>query len=202
MDEGLPISKAQWIDIQHSASKLVQEILLPHAQDVSDVPCCKRYFTKQWPRQWDEVIARLENQQPLLQLCAFHWKAEMVIVNVLDTFAAKLRSTMPEAQDAVTPPAPSQTTESTRPDSPPPSTASVILQSQSFMSPLKHLKHKITPMSPVVKLTKKRRVTITGTSMNFVLSLYIIAYLIRLQFVMPQPFWTLSYPQWMKLTFP
>ena len=43
----------------------------------------KTYFTRYYLKQWNNVVLKLEEQEPLLALCAAHWKAEHVLNTIL-----------------------------------------------------------------------------------------------------------------------
>jgi hypothetical protein len=41
------------------------------------------YYRTYYPREWMAAILKLEQEQPLLALCADHWKAEHVLGAIL-----------------------------------------------------------------------------------------------------------------------
>lgn len=41
------------------------------------------YYSKYYPQVWSDVLEKLEKNEPLLRLCAAHWKAEHIISNCL-----------------------------------------------------------------------------------------------------------------------
>jgi hypothetical protein len=79
------ISKGEWNAIQSSARAIKMELIsLPAPKGVSKA--CKKtktYFKTYFSRDWDQAIDKLESQEPLLQLCATHWKAEQLLGNIL-----------------------------------------------------------------------------------------------------------------------
>ena len=43
----------------------------------------KTFFTKYYFNHWTNVVLKLEEQEPLLTLCAVHWKAEHILNTIL-----------------------------------------------------------------------------------------------------------------------
>jgi len=43
----------------------------------------KADFERRFPEQWEAALTEFETKIPLLALCAFHWKADQILVNIL-----------------------------------------------------------------------------------------------------------------------
>ena len=81
-EDGTLISEGQWHAIRASANcvKVKLTSLLRPNQLVQRK---KTYFCNNHLNVWDSVVAELEMMQPVLRLCAAHWKAEYVLGSVL-----------------------------------------------------------------------------------------------------------------------
>lgn len=85
--DGSLINKGVWRSIRSTASHIVNERLLtlkrPSAAPSSAKQNSRKYLKKYFPSKWDDAISSLEEQEPLVALCASHWKAEHVLGTVL-----------------------------------------------------------------------------------------------------------------------
>ncbi|RDB18065.1 hypothetical protein Hypma_000932 [Hypsizygus marmoreus] len=82
--DGQTISSAEYQAIKNTARMVKHDLLhLPVIKDAKLVPGLKKYYLEYYRPQWNQAIARLESQQPLLSLCASHWKAEHVMSTAL-----------------------------------------------------------------------------------------------------------------------
>ncbi|PPQ97715.1 hypothetical protein CVT26_001905 [Gymnopilus dilepis] len=89
--EGNPIPSSVYGAITGTAKLLITEILSklpvpsdPSAQETSKL---KTYYKKYYPKEYREVVLRLEDSHELLRLCAPHWKADHVVQSVLTAMA-------------------------------------------------------------------------------------------------------------------
>lgn len=102
---GSIISESQWIDIRHHATAIVREILHPLAKHSSDNSTFrKNYFRENWPRKWEDAIAKIEARHPILRLCSFHWKADLVLKHILVSSPGKITTTPPPPPLSLPPP--------------------------------------------------------------------------------------------------
>lgn len=77
--------------ITHSAVKaisgrarpIVNKMLAQVGPHIQDKEIGKIYFWATYPAEWDAACQELESTQPLLKLCAGHWKAEFVLAQVI-----------------------------------------------------------------------------------------------------------------------
>jgi hypothetical protein len=80
--DGRMISSAEYSAIRGSASMIKRELLLlpkPRDRRAQGRRKTKAYFRTWHPEEWQKALRKLEGQQPLLALCAAHWKADHVI---------------------------------------------------------------------------------------------------------------------------
>lgn len=84
--DGSRIEPGEWTAIMRS-SRLVKADLLslptPRHLQGKDSPRTGIYFRRHFPSEWQAALDKLEQLQPLLSLCASHWKAEKVLTRVL-----------------------------------------------------------------------------------------------------------------------
>lgn len=107
---GTIISDTQWKDIKRSVSIIIRDVLAPLTErSPLNAPYRKNYFQKNWPREWEEALAKIEDRQPILKLCSFHWKSELVLTHGLDL--SKLGRKAKSGCTAL-PPSPPETTAS------------------------------------------------------------------------------------------
>ncbi len=77
--------------ITHSAVKaisgrarpIVNKMLARVGPHIQHKEIGKVYFRATYPAEWDAACQELESAQPLLKLCAGHWKAEFVLAQVI-----------------------------------------------------------------------------------------------------------------------
>jgi hypothetical protein len=84
--DGRMVCDVEWNAIKASARLIVHELAsLPQAESnrIAKVRKTKVFYRSQYPRQWRTAIQQLEDQQPLLKLCASNWKADHVLGNAL-----------------------------------------------------------------------------------------------------------------------
>ena len=85
-NDGAMITASEWAAIKATARMVKADLLsLPPSRDrrANDRTKTKSYFRTYFRKQWDAAVARMESLQPLLALCASHWKAEHVLGNTL-----------------------------------------------------------------------------------------------------------------------
>jgi hypothetical protein len=85
-DDGTMVTASEWAAIKASARMVKADLLsLPPSRDrrAKDRAKSKVYFRTYFRKEWDAAVARMESLQPLLALCASHWKAEHVLGNTL-----------------------------------------------------------------------------------------------------------------------
>lgn len=86
-EDGSEISSKEWNSIKASARLLVNIYLIalksPADPSAKMRTKTKTYYSKYFPQVWSDVVEKLEDGQPLVGLCASHWKAEHIIANCL-----------------------------------------------------------------------------------------------------------------------
>jgi len=81
--DGRNISTQEWNSIKASARLVIDELFgLPDRGEASSRKT-KKYFRTHHSRAWQLALEKLERLQPLLSLCADHWKAEKLIQSKL-----------------------------------------------------------------------------------------------------------------------
>lgn len=85
--DGSEISRGEYRAIKTSARRLVNKHLTP-LKEPSDLAAknrskTKSYYQKHHAKPWDETVRNLEENQPLVALCASHWKADHLLGNCL-----------------------------------------------------------------------------------------------------------------------
>ena len=84
--DGAMISMSEWAAIKATARMVKAKLLsLPPSQDqrAKDRTKSKIYFQTYFRKEWEAAVAKMESHQPLLALCASHWKVEHVLGNTL-----------------------------------------------------------------------------------------------------------------------
>jgi hypothetical protein len=84
--DGSMVCDVKWNAIKASARLIVHELAsLPQAESnhIAKVQKTKVFYRSQYPRQWRTAIQQLEDQQPLLKLCASNWKVDHILGNAL-----------------------------------------------------------------------------------------------------------------------
>ena len=69
--------------ITSRARPIVNKILAQVPSHIQHKKIGKVYFWTTYPTEWDAGCQELESTQPLLKLCAGHWKAEFVLAQVI-----------------------------------------------------------------------------------------------------------------------
>ncbi|EDR04792.1 uncharacterized protein LACBIDRAFT_330281 [Laccaria bicolor S238N-H82] len=98
------INGGEWHAIKANARAIASCDLLP-----LPIPCdtpslvkkkTKTFFTKYHLKQWTNTVHKLEEQEPLLALCAAHWKAEHVLNTILTGITESNQNTSTRRDDA------------------------------------------------------------------------------------------------------
>jgi len=85
--DGTLINAGEWRAIKANVRVIASCDLLP-----LPIPCntpismkkkTKTYFTRYYLKQWNNAVLKLKEQEPLLALCAAHWKAKHVLNTIL-----------------------------------------------------------------------------------------------------------------------
>lgn len=120
-EDGTLINAGEWRAIKANARVIVNRDLLPlpipRNTPLSMKKKTKTFFTRYYLKQWNDAVLKLEEHEPLLALCAAHWKAEHVLNTILtgtsesNQKASTRRDDASDLEDpAVSPPAsPSKT---------------------------------------------------------------------------------------------
>ena len=85
-EDGTMISSGEWLVIKATARSVKADLLSlgpPTSTRAKDQPKTKIYFRTHFLTQWNAALEKMETQQPLLALCAAHWKADHVLGNTL-----------------------------------------------------------------------------------------------------------------------
>ena len=83
-EDGTMISLGEWAAIKATAHPVKVELLAlpdPRDQRAKGQKKTKIYFQSFYRTEWEAAIQKMESQQPLLALCAAHWKADHVLGN-------------------------------------------------------------------------------------------------------------------------
>jgi len=102
--DGRMISGVEWNGIKAAARAIKNELLkLPAHKDRhgKSLRRTKIYFRTQYPTQYEAALEKLEEQQPLLALCAAHWKADHVIGSSLISAGSKKEFSEDEDSDTL-----------------------------------------------------------------------------------------------------
>ena len=84
--DGNMISSGEWAAIKAMARVIKMDLLslpTPTSRHAKDQKKTKMYFRTFFHKEWANAITKMESQQPLLALCAAHWKADHVLGNTL-----------------------------------------------------------------------------------------------------------------------
>jgi hypothetical protein len=84
--DGTMITSGEWTAIKATARMIKADLLaLPPPRDkrAKDRPKTKTYYRSFFSKDWDAALERMEQHQPLLALCAAHWKADHILGNTL-----------------------------------------------------------------------------------------------------------------------
>ena len=84
--DGTMITSGEWTAIKATARMIRADLLaLPPPRDkrAKDRPKTKTYYRSFFLKDWDTALEKMEQHQPLLALCAAHWKADHVLGNTL-----------------------------------------------------------------------------------------------------------------------
>ena len=84
--DGTMITSGEWTAIKATARMIKADLLaLPPPRDkrAKDRPKTKTYYRSFFSKDWDTALERMEQHQPLLALCAAHWKADHILGNTL-----------------------------------------------------------------------------------------------------------------------
>jgi hypothetical protein len=83
--DGSMISKGEWSAIVASANLVKMDLMHLNCPNPPKkfLPKTRPYYKAYFRKEWNAAVLRLERMQPLLELCATHWKAEHVIGNAL-----------------------------------------------------------------------------------------------------------------------
>jgi len=86
-EDGMLINAGEWRAIKANvrviASRDLLPLPIPRNTPISMKKKTKTYFTRYYLKQWNDAVLKLEEQEPLLALCAAHWKAEHVLNTIL-----------------------------------------------------------------------------------------------------------------------
>jgi hypothetical protein len=84
--DGRMITSSEWSAIKATARMIKPNLLclpLHKARRGKNQPRTKTYFRTWYPREWKAALEEMEAQQPLLALCAAHWKADHILGSTL-----------------------------------------------------------------------------------------------------------------------
>jgi hypothetical protein len=90
--DGRMITASEWAAIKASARMVKVDLLsLPPPRDrhAKDHVKTKTFFRTYYYKEWEAALFKMESMQPLLALCAAHWKADHVLGNTLLVKSAK-----------------------------------------------------------------------------------------------------------------
>jgi hypothetical protein len=85
--DGTMITRSEWTAIKATGRMIKSELTaLPRPSNdrkARKMKKTKTYFRTYFPSRWNAALNKMEQQQPLLALCASHWKAESVLGTLL-----------------------------------------------------------------------------------------------------------------------
>ncbi|KJA22396.1 hypothetical protein HYPSUDRAFT_215794 [Hypholoma sublateritium FD-334 SS-4] len=81
--DGTRIHKREWRAIMATAGAIIDKQLRPLTAPKAGL-APRTFYRKHFARVWLSAIATLEVEQPILTLCAGHWKAEHALGQILD----------------------------------------------------------------------------------------------------------------------
>ena len=86
--DGTMITSSEWSAIKATGRLIKAELLAlkptsSRDRRVMSKRKTKSYFCSFYPNEWHAALLKMEQQQPLLALCASHWKADHVLRNSL-----------------------------------------------------------------------------------------------------------------------
>ena len=84
--DGTMIMSGEWIAIKVTARMIKANLLAlppPRDKQARDRLKTKTYYQSFFSKDWDAVLVKMEQHQPLLALCAAHWKADHILSNTL-----------------------------------------------------------------------------------------------------------------------
>ena len=85
--DGMLINVGEWCAIKANARVIASCDLLalpiPCNTPISMKKKTKTYFTRYYLKQWNDMVLKLKEQEPLLALCAAHWKAKHILNTIL-----------------------------------------------------------------------------------------------------------------------
>lgn len=81
--DGTRIHKREWRAIMAAAGAIIDRQLRPLSAPKEGL-APRTFYRKHCARVWLSAIAMLEVEQPILSLCAGHWKAEHTLGQILD----------------------------------------------------------------------------------------------------------------------
>ena len=86
--------------ITSRARPIVNKILARVPSHIQHKEIGKVYFRTTYPTEWDAGCEELETAQPLLRLCAGHWKAEFVLAQVIKSMKRGKKGALTTARPA------------------------------------------------------------------------------------------------------
>lgn len=103
--DGTPVTSSEWKTIRAFGRQVIQQQLdplpEPKAWD-SNKPKTKQYYTAHHGKAWSEAVQSLEDKEVLLSYCAASWKAEQILMGLLQSQAAKkAKKTRHELADSI-----------------------------------------------------------------------------------------------------
>jgi hypothetical protein len=82
--DGSPVSPGEWKCILASARIIINDLLmLPVHGEHANARKTKEFFRHHHPRAWQAALEKLDRLQPLVSLCALHWKSEHILMSLL-----------------------------------------------------------------------------------------------------------------------
>lgn len=103
--DGTMIGRGTYTSMKGSAQAIARNLLelpAPLTSDGNRRSKTKNYFTSFHSQEWNDAIAQLEEKEPLLALCAGHWKASHLVGQCLSAAAypsqQRSRTTQPSSK--------------------------------------------------------------------------------------------------------
>jgi len=84
--DGTMITGSEWSAIKATGRVVKSELMAlppPNDRKARKMNKTKVYFRTYHPGRWNAALDKMEQQQPLLALCASHWKADLVLGTLL-----------------------------------------------------------------------------------------------------------------------
>ncbi|KAF9521404.1 hypothetical protein CPB83DRAFT_900768 [Crepidotus variabilis] len=103
-ENGDIISESDWTLLKRRLTRLVQSELRsldpPEDPAADGVPMTKTYYQEHFNKEWNKLLNQLDDEVPLLRLCANQWKADQLVGQHLQNISDAAKKRLKGAQAA------------------------------------------------------------------------------------------------------